>query len=80
MNFNLFLQVCKYDICTLAADYKSKKSAINAFFFSLETSNLKAITERIGLHTTNFSESKHFADAITHWVETNCFCLDIDSV
>ncbi len=79
--FSIFFQkVCKYEICTLAADYKSKKGGIDSFIFSLPNSTLKDIVDRIGMLRSNFTEARQFAEAIVQWVEINCYCLDIDSI
>ena len=76
----LFVQLCNYEVCDLAADYKRHKSGLDSFVFSMELSTLRNIVEKLGMYKSSFTEVAHFADAITHWVETNCYCLDIASL
>ena len=68
----LFVWLCNYEVCDLAADYKRHKSGLDSFVFSMELSTLRNIVEKLGMYKSSFTEVTHFADAITHWVETNC--------
>ena len=64
----------------MAADYKTKKSSLESSFYSIDLATLQQMTQRIGMMKPHYSDVKHFADAITQFVETECFCLEIDEL